>query len=209
MIKNQFKDQTEFNTYIAEQKIAMEKGWLTRSEREQIKNMLDKNYKPHIVKETPKKTAKPLVTNYKQLRRPCESVTKEDDINSIVKDLKDALNAYGGIGISANQIGIQKRISYLRIPKVVNKKIDFAEIILINPKILERDTPIKVRNEACLSFPGVYVDTQRFVYITVENYNEKLEPMTFVSQDLEAITIQHEYSHLLGRTIFEDKWRAK
>jgi len=82
-------------------------------------------------------------------------------------------------------------------------------LIVINPKIIEKDRPIKVMNEGCLSFPGVFIHTRRYVFITVEYLNEKLEPKIATFQDVESIALQHEIQHLQGRTMFDSKWRAK
>lgn len=155
---------------------------------------------------------KTIITNIKELRKPCELITKEDNIKEIIQDLKDTLLSKKGLGLTANQIGINKKISYIKIPKSVNpktKEIQYNEYILINAKIIEKDRPIRVNDEACLSFPGIFVITKRFVFITVECLNEKLEPKVMIFQDLEALVIQHEYSHQQGRTIFDEKWKAK
>src|SRR3972149_587367 len=96
MLKQNFKDQLEFNLYTAEQKTRMEKGYLLRSEREILKKMLEKDYKPIFI--------------------------KEDNIKEIIQKLKDTLACYKGLGLSANQIGIQKRISYIKIPKMNKDK---------------------------------------------------------------------------------------
>ena len=153
-----------------------------------------------------------IVTNIQELRKPCLEITKEDDVKSIIQDLKDTLESKKGIGISANQIGVQKRISYIKIPQSINqrtKKVDYKELILINAKIIEHNRPIQIKNESCLSFPGVYVNTRRYVFITVEFYNEKMELQTGLMQDLESLVVQHEWSHQQGKTMFDFKWRAK
>ena len=206
MLKTQFKDQSEFDIYLIEQKVRQEKKYLTSSEREQLKKMLNKDYKPIFIKETKPKL--PLVTDRNFLSQPCLPVTKEDNVQEIVQKLKDTFACYEGIGLSANQIGIQKRISYIKVPKIVNKKVEFEELILINAKIIEQDRPVKITNEGCLSFHGVYVTTQRFVFITVEYLNEKLEPKVMAFQDLESFAIQHESDHQNGIVIFDRKWRA-
>jgi peptide deformylase len=209
MIKTEFKDKLEFDMYLTEQKVRQERGYLTRTERESLKQMLDKNYKPNFIKELKPKL--PIVTNINELNKPCQEVTKEDNIKEIIQKLKDALDSIGGLGISANQIGIQKRISYIRIPKYnpTNKKMEFTESIIINAKIIEKNRPTKVNNESCLSFPGIGVTTKRYVFITIEYLNEKMELQTAMSQDLESFVLQHEYSHQQGRTIFDDKWKTK
>lgn len=204
MLKIEFKDQLEFNIYLVEQKVRQEKGYLTRSEREVLKQMLDKNYKPTFLKE--EKPKLPIVTNINELRKPCQEVTKEDNIPEIIQKLKDTLDCYTGLGISANQIGIQKKISYIKIPKLTqDKKIEFTETILINAKIIEKNRPIKIKNEGCLSFPGVYVNTQRFVFCIVEFLNEKMKLQTGMFQDFESLAVQHEIDHQNGLTIFNRK----
>jgi len=207
MLNNKFKSQSEFDTYIAEQNIRMTKGFLTRSEREQLKTMLVKDYKPIIIEQ--EKTKLPLVTNLEELKKPCQEVTKDDNILEIIQKLKDTATCYSGYGISANQIGIQKRISYVKIPKIVNKELQFSEYILINAKIVEKERPIKLQNEMCLSFPGIPVTTERYVFCTVEYLNEKMELQTGLFSDLESFAIQHEIDHQFGITLFDKKWRAR
>jgi peptide deformylase len=208
MLKTEFKSQLEFDIYLTEQKIRQENQYLSRSERETLKKMLEKDYKPTFIKE--EKTKFPIVTNINELKNPCTEVVKEDNIKEIIQKLKDTLESNGGLGLTANQIDIQKRISYIKVPKYnKEKKIEFNEYILINAKIIEKQTPLKVKNEGCLSFPGVYVDTKRYVFIIVQYLNEKMELQNGIYQDLEGICIQHEIDHQNGLTIFDRKWRAK
>jgi peptide deformylase len=207
MLKTEFKDQLEFDIYLVEQKVRKEKSYLTVSERNQLESMLVKDYKPIFIKE--KKLKLPIVTDINELKKSCTEVTKEDNIKEIIQKLKDTLKSIGGLGISANQIGIQKKISYVKIPITKDKKVEYNEYILINAKIIEKNRPIRVQNEGCLSFPGVYVDTKRYVFIIVQYLNEKMELQNGIYQDLESIVIQHEISHQQSRTIFDDKWKAK
>jgi len=156
---------------------------------------------------------KPIVTDISILKRPCVPVTKADDIKQIIVDLKETLKSHStGWGLSGNQIGYNKCICYIRVPKTINhkdKKITYGELVLINPKIVEKDTPLKVMDEGCLSFAGVKVTTKRFVYITVEFLDENLKPQVAAFQDYESLAISHECDHLNGLTIFDRKWRAK
>jgi peptide deformylase len=208
MLKDKFQNIEEFDLYIKEQLDRQVKGYLTYTERKQLKILSDKNYKPIFTKE--EKPKLPIVTDINELKKPCQEVTKEDNISEIIQKLKDTLESRGGLGISVNQVEIKKRISYIKIPKFTkDKRIEFNEYILINAKIIEKDKPIKVKNEGCLSFPGVYVDTLRYVFCTVQFLNEKMEQQTGTFQDLESLVVQHECSHQEGKTIFDYKWRNK
>lgn len=149
-------------------------------------------------------------TNINDLRKPCAEVKVGEDISPIIQDLKDTLEAKKCLGLTANQIGINKRISYIKIPKFTDKskEIQYTEYILINAKIVEKDRPVKVNNESCVSFPGIPIITKRFVFITVEYFNEKMELQTNMFSDLESLIIQHETDHTLGLTIFDKKWKS-
>jgi len=152
-------------------------------------------------------SVKSIVSSIVELKKPCEEVTKNDEYKTIIKDLKDTLISHpNGLGLSANQIAYNKKISYLRIPK---SKTEFDEYILINPKITDKLGKASSFKEGCLSFPGITVITSRYMIIAVEYYDEDFKKIIKVFEGLKAIVAQHEIGHLNGKTIFDCKWRAK
>lgn len=208
MIRQSFKDKLDFDIYIGIQKVRMENGYLTKSERETLKKMQEKDYKPTFIKEEKPKLL--IVTNINELKKPCQEITKEDNVKEIIQKLKDTLESHGGLGISANQIGIQKKISYIKIPKMnKDKQLEYTEMIMINAKIIEKQRPIKVQGEGCISFPGIAIDTSRYVYCTVTFLDENFKETTGLMQDLESFVVQHECAHQEGKTIFDFKWKTK
>lgn len=139
---------------------------------------------------------RPIITDLKALRQvSAEALPSE--VAEILIDLNDSLDIKKGIGLSAIQIGIPKRVSIIRIG---DTKID-----LVNAEIIEKAEPFRFKGEGCLSLPSIYVDTRRYNYIKVKNGNGEI----FVAEGLEAIAIQHELTHEKGRTILDDKWRAR
>ena len=134
---------------------------------------------------------------------------------AIAKKLFQILNERGdGIGLAANQVGIDAQVA------VVNVR---EPLVLINPKIVSKETPITYY-EGCLSYPGQGVSTQR--YRDIEIKTEQSESKWYFSgaaensqgksvwdkgnmqQDqenriLESVCIQHEIDHLNGVTIFD------
>ena len=169
--------------------------------------MID-NPKDYIKEDIVVKKEKPIVTDVKILRKPCALVTKDDDVSQIIQDLKDTLEVRKIIGLTANQIGYDKAISYVKIPTKFNqmtKKLAYTDLILINPKIVEKTRKILVKNEACVSLPRIKLSTDRYVFITVEYYDEKFELHTALFQDLESVCIQHEIDHIIGKLIFDRK----
>ena len=210
MLKTTFKTKPEMDIYIQEQKVRQYKGYLTCSERRLLQEMID-NPNKYIIEEKLNPHIKKIITDISILRKSCQLVTKEDNIDEIINSLKETLKSIGGLGLSTNQIGYNKQISYCKIPKLNSKtkQLEYNEIILINPKIIEKERKIIFKNEGCLSIPYIRVDTDRYVFITVKNHDKNLKEQIFMAQDLESFVIQHELDHLNGITILERKHRKK
>jgi len=155
---------------------------------------------------------RPIVTLITDLKKPCLPVEKNENIKGIIQDLKDTLEKTHGLGISVNQIGVQKKISYIKVPRRIDqqtKKMEYSEYILINAKMIDKNTPVRVNNEGCISFSGISVTTRRFAFCVIHFENEKREIQTGMFSDLESLVAQLEYDHQNGLTIFDRKWRAK
>ena len=149
----------------------------------------------------------PIITNINDLRHKTIAVEKGEDISQIIQDLKDTLETKSGYGLASNQIGYDKSVAIVKIAK--NKeKTEFIEHTLINPQIIDKDGKIVI-NESCLSFPGLKVQTLRYQQITFYNTDLKGNVNTFIVSGLEAVVIQHEISHLLGRVLLDDKYHRK
>ena len=147
-----------------------------------------------------------IVKDIKQLKEKCVPVSsfKFNEGEDIAKQLLDELSkTENGIGLAANQIGINKRVCVINVTKE-------EPLILINPEIIERSKETFVFPEGCLSFPNKHVRTIRNVSVTVkaDNHNGKLV-FTADSKDVkdafECACVQHEIDHLDGITMFERK----
>lgn len=130
-----------------------------------------------------------IVTDIKELRKPCQEVL-ESEVKDIIQDLEDTLSeCQNGVGLAANQIGINKKVAIIRYGKI---KID-----LINPKVISGDSEIPYR-EGCLSFPGAEIPTVRYNHIIILN-----DKKTFEYSYNIGIMVQHEVDHLYGLTMFD------
>jgi len=154
---------------------------------------------------------KEIITNINELKKPCAIVELDESVTEIIQDLKDTLASKKGLGLSANQIGVNKKISYIKVPVSIsqNKEIQYVEHVLINARIIEKSRVVQVKGESCLSFSGLKVNTLRYAFITVEYLDEKMELQTRMFQDLIGLVIQHECDHQLGFTLLQRKWVAR
>lgn len=149
---------------------------------------------------------KRIIRDEKYLSNPVPSSTfTDEDIKELSSLLAVHLKLYGGVGLSANQIGIDKRIC------IVNVK---DPLILVNPTITEYSQESVVYPEACLSIPKTLRKPKNLVRaksITVKTDNlgeivfsaDKDEYKSFddLRNDLglmECVTVQHEIDHLNG-----------
>lgn len=137
---------------------------------------------------------------------PSTSFTKEE-ADEIQKQLEDAHKKYGGLGISATQLGIKKRACYIKFGE--------EELFLLNPFIKERSQEGFLFFEGCLSIPRTMnkpIRTIRAAKVVVQTAN--LGELTFEinpegdkesvsSETLKTVVVQHEIDHLDGITIKE------
>lgn len=129
------------------------------------------------------------------LRKKSREVTEIDDkILELIKDMKDTMIEYDGVGIAAPQVGVLKRIVIV----MNGKKI----VTLINPKIVEKEGA-EVDVEGCLSVKKRTVAVKRPTKIKVEALNENGEPISFIAENFYAREICHELDHLDGILIVD------
>lgn len=112
---------------------------------------------------------------------------------NIAKDLKDTLNEdEGGIGLSAPQIGVLKRIILIDF-----KTDDFTPILLLNPKIVKKMGRSE-STEGCLSYPGYEGIVIRPKRIIVTGINLEGKEVTYKADGLLSNAFCHEIDHLNG-----------
>jgi len=120
----------------------------------------------------------------------CESIEEGTLIGKrLLKVLSRSVN---GVGLAANQIGINRRVCVINVDK---------PLVFINPKIVSNFKKISFK-ESCLSFPGDYVITERYANVLVKSDNHPI--MTFGEENLlECVCVQHEIDHLNGITMHD------
>ena len=138
------------------------------------------------------------------LSKKCESVTPEEGEEIAIKLLKTLKETKNAIGLSANQIGIQKRVCVINVTE---------PIVLVNPRITKHSQETYISNEACLSFPRKTAAVNRFIDITVEadNFDRELHYNARGGEKdyLECACVQHEIDHLNGVTMMDRKIKGK
>jgi len=140
-----------------------------------------------------------------KLQEKCSPVSVKEGEEIGVRLLHELRESKNGIGLAANQIGINKRVC------VINVK---EPLVLVNPKIVEKSKEQFIFAESCLSFPNSKVKTIRHQDIVVEadNHQGKLS-FSANSKDIndafECVCVQHEIDHLDGVTMFDREFKSQ
>jgi peptide deformylase len=134
------------------------------------------------------------------LREKCARVLDPTgaEIEELVRDLAETLAYWRaktgyGRGIAAPQIGVLKRVIFLKLPGV-------EPWPLVNPQIVHASEEKIIVWDACLSFLSVFMQVERRRRIRVRYQNLKGETFEFDAGDERDLSelLQHEIDHLDG-----------
>lgn len=156
-----------------------------------------------------------IITDKNKLKSKLEPrKMSKKDIDKISEQLLTELKKAGGLGLSANQIGLTDRVCLVNVTE---------PLILVNPRIVEVSKEAVAYVEQCLSLPKSMkkpVKTVRYKRITVECDNlgkvvfEPSKPTWESAEDffsdegmLECVCAQHEIDHLNGILITDNSRR--
>jgi peptide deformylase len=129
------------------------------------------------------------------LHKPVELITDFTNLESLASDMIETMLEYNGIGLAANQIGVNKNLAALYVE---NK----TKIILVaNIKITRYTKETNVLKEGCLSCPGITVPVERHLGVEIEAQRLNGEKIILQFEGFDARIVQHEFAHLNGRLI--------
>ena len=141
------------------------------------------------------------------------------EIEALITDMFDTMEAANGIGLAAQQIGHALQLAVLDVrpaapdrPSTLTLNGAPADpavlmpMVLINPVVTPIGKPV-LGPEGCLSFPEIFADIARAESVEVSALNAKFEPIKFQCGGLLARAVQHEADHLQG-ILFIDRMTA-
>ena len=142
------------------------------------------------------------------LRRETDDIEPSyPELQKLVADMWETMYHSDGVGLAAPQIG--RAISLIVIDGSpladTFPECDGLKMVLVNPDLeVIEDAPAVLREEGCLSLPGLSEPVKRFEHVRLnwldENFVEHEKEFTGFA----ARIIQHEYDHLLG-TVYTDR----
>jgi peptide deformylase len=145
-------------------------------------------------------TARPItVVGNPVLHRPCKPVESfDEELAALIDDMFKSMEAAEGVGLAANQIGVDARVFVYDCPD--DDGVRHAGHV-INPVLDELDPARRVlddHNEGCLSVPTAYASLARPDYAVVRGQDMHGNPIAVEGRGYFARCLQHETDHLNG-----------
>jgi peptide deformylase len=146
------------------------------------------------------------------LRRKASPVLQiNQEIKELVENMRDTLVASGnGIGLSAPQVHRSLRLFITHVPVEDENGESNPGVfrVFINPKIISISEDVWIRDEGCLSIPGLYGQVIRPCTVVVEAQDLEGKLFTEAFTGLEGRCILHENDHING-VLFIDRIRGR
>ena len=128
------------------------------------------------------------VVNYGNpiLRKVCEPVKDFTNLDAIIVDMFDSMYEAEGIGLAANQVGINLNIFIIDISHTEESDDSY---VFVNSSIVESSSNKSSSSEGCLSLPNISLDINR------------PERIKLKYQTIDGKWCEDDFSGLLGRAI--------
>lgn len=127
--------------------------------------------------------------------------TSRRDTAALIAAMRTTMREANGIGLSANQIGLNAQVFVAEVPDAHGGLKFYA---VFNP-VLEKVEGEKVAlEEGCLSIPGTYGYVERPKKVILKGFDKNGQLLKIKAWGILARVFQHEVDHLEGR-LFIDK----
>ena len=128
------------------------------------------------------------------------------DRKELTDKMYELMKKYGGIGLSANQVGLPFNMFVMGDhPNLENG----MKLTCFNPMIISKSEEEVVMEEGCLTFPFLFLKITRPRKVVVKYTDENNELKEGQLDGMMSRVFQHEYEHMLGRTFTEHASKLK
>lgn len=134
----------------------------------------------------------------RQKLKPVDFKTLEPLLPQLLQNMEETCLAVRGVGLAANQIGLDYRLAIILIPQSDEENAPLKRYVIINPEIIEKRGE-KLEEEGCLSLPGLWAEVKRATDVTIKYTDENGKEQVKRARGLLAKAFQHEVDHLDGK----------
>ena len=134
------------------------------------------------------------------LRKKCDSLKEFSNIDDLLNDMFDSMYEAEGIGLAANQIGLNMNLFIIDVTHTEEAENPH---VFINSESISKYGDEGVYQEGCLSLPGISLDVLRPEKATLKYQTPDQEWHEDEFDGLLSRAIQHETDHLNGIYIID------
>lgn len=132
------------------------------------------------------------------LRKQAKEITRVDEnIRGLALDMLKTVKEAKGIGLSANQVGVEKKLFVIDRSFFSTTPNEDSPLIVINPVLVESHGG-QTSEEGCLSIPGTYADVTRQLEVLVKGIDLDEKEIEIEAKGLLSRVLLHEIDHLNG-----------
>ena len=125
----------------------------------------------------------------------------------IAKNMAEAMEKFGGLGLSANQVGLPYRMFVMRT--MHEGETESKVVPYFNPELTRVSQETELMKEGCLSFPDIYLMIKRSKTIEFKYQDVEGKEHTVMLEGIGARCVQHEIDHLNGIIFLQRASRLK
>ena len=116
------------------------------------------------------------------------------DAKAVSEKMIDLMKEEGGIGLSANQVGLDAKIFVMK-PHLLE---DNSPLVVINPTIESATVNYEDLPEGCLSHPDLFLTIKRPRGLVAKFLDIEAKERIIELYDIDARCFLHEFDHLQG-----------
>jgi peptide deformylase len=128
------------------------------------------------------------------------------DRKELSEAMFDTMKKYGGIGLSANQVGLPFNMFVIGDHPEVEKNL---KMTCFNPIVISNSVEEETMKEGCLTFPFVFLNITRPRKVVVKYEDENGDLKEGSLDGMMSRIFQHEYDHMLGKTFVDGVSKMK
>ncbi len=147
-----------------------------------------------------------LIAGDPVLHKPTRVVERFDgELHALIDDLFDTMAMANGVGLAANQIGVDLRVFVYDCPDPTGTR---RKGVVVNPMLTTSGVPETMPDpdddvEGCLSVPGEVFPTGRASWAKVDGADRDGTPISVEGEGFFARCLQHETDHLDGTSYLD------
>ena len=145
-----------------------------------------------------------IPNNHPSLKQRLQVCSEDLDRQKMKDDLIACMEKNNGVGLSANQVGVDERV-FVMYSDVKKREV----IACFNPYITEYSEEKIIMDEGCLTWPGIWLKVERSEGIVCNFEDEAGEHVQCTMHGLESRIFQHEYDHMEGTNFTRKVSRLK